>query len=249
VFCLLACGFGLGLVVALIFFARRRRPDPRPQVRAAAPPPPAPAEAPAEPVAEPVAAAIAPDAQRVDELTARLQAEMSVSAEIATERLAAPSSMTPTAMLERAPESRALRPATVTTVFTVETEPAPRLDELVATPSVVQAPPEPTNSRRMAAWLLGAVAAVGLALCLALLIAGERAADTPDRYPMPNVVGMPRDQAQAALARSDVRITTVRADYGPPGVVLSESGFDADGTYGPGSRIVLLVGGGSSGSG
>jgi hypothetical protein len=247
VLCLLACLVGLGLVVALIYLSRRRRPNPESAAKAPAPSPHATADRPAEPPAEPAYVPAAYEHDDVDELAARLHAEMAVSAEIAAEQLAAPSSMSPTAVLERSPESRALRAAAVTTVFTLEAEPAPRLDEFVAAPSVVQAPPaEPTSSRRVAAWLLGAVAAVGLVLCLLLLIAGGRAADTPDRYPMLNVVGMQRDEAQAALARSDVRIATVRADYGTPGVVLSESGFDADGTYGPGSRIVLVIGGGSS---
>lgn len=243
--CLLACAIGLGLVVALVLLSRRRQPLREPEGAAPSPHAPETTAAP-EPPAERDRRDADPGPTNVDELAARLHAEMAVSAEIAAEQLAAPVSMSPTALLERSPESRALSSGAVTTVFTVETEPALRLDEFVTAPSVVQAPPaEPSSSRRVAAWLLGAVAAVGLVLCLALLIAGGRAADTPDRYPMLNVVGMQRNEAQAALARSDVRIATVRADYGTPGVVLSESGFDADGTYGPGSRIVLVIGGGS----
>jgi hypothetical protein len=192
----------------------------------------------------------------VDELSDRLHAEMAVSAEIASEQLAAPPALSPTAVLEREPESRALRASTVTTVFTVEAEPPPPQldgfvaapsDEVVATPAVVKAPPaEATSTSRVAAWLLGAVAVVALVLGLTLFVAGSRASDTPQRYPMRNVVGMPRADAKAALAQSDVQITTVQAGHGPPGVVLSESGFDADGTYGAGSRIVLVVGGGNS---
>jgi len=45
-------------------------------------------------------------------------------------------------------------------------------------------------------------------------------------------------------ARTVAQISTVSAGRGPVGVVLRESGFDPDGMYGPGSQIVLLVGGG-----
>jgi hypothetical protein len=62
---------------------------------------------------------------------------------------------------------------------------------------------------------------------------------------MRNVVGMQSDEARAMLAQDGVQISTVRAGHGPVGVVLKESGFADDGTYGRGSEIVLLVGGGN----
>jgi len=78
-----------------------------------------------------------------------------------------------------------------------------------------------------------------------LFVVGTQAPGAATRYPMHNVVGMRADEARTLLARDDVRLLTVQADHGPAGVVLKESGFDADGTYGPGSQIVLLVGGGN----
>ncbi len=127
----------------------------------------------------------------------------------------------------------------------VVVEPALRREEFVEVPAVVDAPhAEPSPSRRReAAWLLGAIAAVGLLLCIVLLAVGSQAPGVATRYPMRNVVGMQAGEARAMLARDGVQISTVPAGRGPVGVVLRETGFDADGMYGPGSQIVLLVGG------
>ena len=115
-------------------------------------------------------------------------------------------------------------------------------------PEPVPAPtPAPASSarRRATGWILGLVAAFGLILCIVLLAVGSQAPAADTRYPMRNVVGMQDDEARAMLAQDGVQISTVKADHGPVGVVLKESGFSADGTYGPGSEIVLLVGGGN----
>jgi hypothetical protein len=122
----------------------------------------------------------------------------------------------------------------------------PRVTEELPTAEYVPAtrPAPAPHRRRATAWMLGAVAAFGLVLCIVLLAVGSQAPAADARYPMRNVVGMQSDEAQAMLAQDGVQISTVRANHGPVGVVLKESGFDADGTYGPGSEIVLLVGGG-----
>jgi hypothetical protein len=54
---------------------------------------------------------------------------------------------------------------------------------------------------------------------------------------------MPLNRAVAALKRPGAQVHVTRARYGQYNVVLRATGFDIDGTYGPGSRIELLVGG------
>jgi hypothetical protein len=182
------------------------------------------------------------------EPVARLEAEMALSAVIVTAELRAPRPAA-ASVLDRPPRPLPDPPVTVATVFPVEVEPPLRLDEFVKVPAVAEAAPTPApaspSRRRVAAWLLGAVAAVAVVLCIVLFVVGTQAPGAATRYPMHNVVGMRADEARTLLARDDVQVLTVQADHGPAGVVLKESGFDADGTYGPGSQIVLLVGGGN----
>ena len=91
--------------------------------------------------------------------------------------------------------------------------------------------------------LIGAVVLAGLVLAILLYVAGGRAAHGQRRYPMHNVIGMPLNRAVAALKRPGAQVHVKRARYGQYNVVLRATGFDIDGTYGPGSRIELLVGG------
>ena len=91
--------------------------------------------------------------------------------------------------------------------------------------------------------LIGAVVLAGLVLAILLYVAGGRAAHGQTRYPMHNVIGMPLNRALAALNRPGAKVHVTRAHYGQYNVVLRATGFDIDGTYGPGSRIDLVVGG------
>lgn len=251
VVCLIACATGVGILAILLALSRRRqRPQTEPIVTPAGEPEQQPSRTVAAtplPMRPRVVTVHAPDP--LEEPVARLEAEMALSAVFVAAELRAPlPALRPAAaaVLDPPVEREPAREEAVATVFTVDVEPALRLDQFVELPQVVPAPeaePPPTR-RRVAPWLLGPVLAVGLALCMVLLAAGSQAPAASTRYPIRNVVGMPRDDARTALSRDGVRITTVRADHGPPGVVLQESGFSADGTYGPGSRIVLLIGGG-----
>lgn len=83
----------------------------------------------------------------------------------------------------------------------------------------------------------------GLALAILLYVAGGRAAQGQTRYPMHNVIGMRLGQALSALRRPGTKVHVTRARYGEYNVVLRATGFDIDGTYGPGSEIDLVVGG------
>ena len=91
--------------------------------------------------------------------------------------------------------------------------------------------------------LIGAVVLAGLMLAILLYVAGGRVAHGQTRYPMHNVIGMPLNQAMAALKRPGAKVHVTRARYGQYNVVLRATGFDIDGTYGPGSQIDLVVGG------
>ena len=205
---------------------------------------PAPAPAAATPQWTPIRRVLVHAPDPLAEPVARLEAEMALSAVIVTAELRAPRAAA-AAVLDRPTEALPEPALTVATVFPVEVEPSTPLDEFVEVPAVVEAPPAvPAPSRRrVAAWLLGAVAAVGLLLCIVLLAVGSQAPGVATRYPMRNVVGMQAGEPRAMLARDGVQISTVPAGRGPVGVVLRETGFDADGMYGPGSQIVLLVGG------
>jgi len=244
---MIGCATGLGVVAAALARSRRQHAEQAEPIAATpvAPAQPAPVATVPIPQPTPIRRVLVHAPDPLAEPVARLEAEMALSAVIVTAELRAPRTAA-AAVLDRPPRPLPEPAVAVATVFPVEVEPALRLDEFVEVPAVVEAAPvEPSaNHRRVAAWLLGAVAAVGLLLCVVLLAVGSQAPGIATRYPMRNVVGMQADQARAMLARDGVQISTVSAGRGPVGVVLRESGFDADGMYGPGSQIVLLVGGG-----
>jgi hypothetical protein len=104
-------------------------------------------------------------------------------------------------------------------------------------------PAAPIVRHPAATVLIGTVVLAGLLLAILLYVAGGRAAQGQTRYPMHNVIGMQLGQALGALKRPGATVHVTRARYGQYNVVLRATGFDIDGTYGPGSRIELLVGG------
>jgi hypothetical protein len=104
-------------------------------------------------------------------------------------------------------------------------------------------PATPIVRHPAATVLIGTVVLTGLLLAILLYVAGGRAAQGQTRYPMHNVIGMQLGQALGALKRPGAIVHVTRARYGQYNVVLRATGFDIDGTYGPGSRIELLVGG------
>jgi hypothetical protein len=106
----------------------------------------------------------------------------------------------------------------------------------------------PIVRRPTASVLIGAVVVAGLVLAGLLYVAGGRAAHGQIRYPMRNVIGMPLNRAMVALKRPGARVHVTRARYGEYGIVLRATGFDIDGTYGPGSQIDLVVGGHAAGT-
>ena len=57
------------------------------------------------------------------------------------------------------------------------------------------------------------------------------------------MIGLRLTGARAALKRPGAKVHVTRAHYGQYNVVLRATGFDIDGTYGPGSQIDLVVGG------
>jgi hypothetical protein len=245
---MIGCATGLGVVAAALARSRRQHTVQFGPIATlpAEPAPPAPPVAVAISQPRPIRPVLVHAPDPLAEPVARLEAEMALSAVIVTAELRAPRPAA-AAVLDRPPPPLPDPPVTVATVFPVEVEPPLRLDEFVEVPTVVEAAPAAASPirRRVAAWLLGAVAAVAVVLCIVLFVVGTQAPGAATRYPMHNVVGMRADEARTLLARDDVRLLTVQADHGPAGVVLKESGFDADGTYGPGSQIVLLVGGGN----
>jgi hypothetical protein len=107
----------------------------------------------------------------------------------------------------------------------------------------LEQPVRPIVRRPAATVLIGTVILAGLLLAILLYVAGGRAAHGQTRYPMHNVIGMKLDQAVAALRRPGATVHVTRARYGQYDVVLRATGFDIDGTYGPGSQIDLVVGG------
>ena len=242
---MIGCATGLGVVAAALARSRRQHTVQSEPIatRRTEPAPSAPPIAVAIPQPRPIRPVLVHAPDPLAEPVARLEAEMALSAVIVTAELRAPRPAA-AALLDRPPPPLPDSPVSVATVFPIEVEPPLRLDEFVELPAVVEAAPAAASPsrRRVAAWLLGAVAVV---LCIVLFVVGTQAPGAATRYPMHNVVGMRADEARTLLARDDVRVLTVQADHGPAGVVLKESGFDADGTYGPGSQIVLLVGGGS----
>ena len=89
-----------------------------------------------------------------------------------------------------------------------------------------------------------AVAAVGIALVLGLLMAGARAGEGhASGGAAPNVIGMPVARAKAVLRKAGARrIAVVHVPYGEFGVVQRATGFEFDGTVNQDSSLRLLVG-------
>ena len=101
----------------------------------------------------------------------------------------------------------------------------------------------PIVRRPAASVLIGAVVLAGLVLAILLYVAGGGAAPGKTRYPMQTVMGWPLNGGLAANTRPGAKVHVTRAHYGQYNVVLRATGFDIDGTYGPGSQIDLVVGG------